>query len=178
MVEREAVRAAGDDARGLTVGEYLLTMTGDGPSLQLDAGETARRMGGIELDQYRFPDEISLLELHSPAERAAVRVGGVVHVLAVEPEPRLEAERVTRAQPARDQALRSSRLEERIPEPWGVGGIDIELEAVLAGVSGSRHGGLHAGHLAVPAVEGTKRGNVVGTHRADQLHGPGALHRE
>src|ERR1700730_11888635 len=139
MVEREAVGAAGDLAGGLAPNQNRLTVAGDRPALELDPDESPRGMLGIQPGQGGAADEVALLELDRPAERAAVWVGVVVHVLTVEAQPRLEAQRVASAEAAGGQAVGGSCLEERVPEARGIGRVDVELEAVLTRVAGSRH---------------------------------------
>src|ERR1019366_4965584 len=97
MVEREAVRPARDLAGDLATHKHGLTVARDRPPLQLDADEPPRRMLGVEPGQRGTADELALLELDGPPQRAAEGVGLVVHVLTVEAETRLEAQRVARA---------------------------------------------------------------------------------
>src|ERR1035437_10592460 len=141
MVEGEAVRPAGHLAGGLACGKHSLTVAGDRPALELDAHETPRGMSGIQPGERFAPDEIAFLEFDGPAERAAERVGVIVHVRAIETQPRLQSQRVTCAEAALDQPFRPPRLDERIPEPRGISGVDVELEAVLAGRSEERRVG-------------------------------------
>src|SRR5580700_9742315 len=139
MVEREAVRAAGDFAGGLAPGDHRLTVAGDRPALELDPHEPPRGMLGIQPGQGGAADEIALLELDGPSEGAAVRVGVVVHVLAVEAQPRLEAQRVARAEAARDQSVARAGFQERVPEGRCVRRVDVQLEAILPRVAGPRY---------------------------------------
>src|ERR1019366_3881962 len=138
MVEGEAVRPAGHLAGGLACGKHSLTVAGDCPALELDAHETPRGVSGIQPGERFAPDEIAFREFDGPAEREGERVGVIVHVLAIETQPRLQSQRVTCAEAARDQPLRPPRLDARLPEPRGISGVDVELEAVLAGIAGSR----------------------------------------
>src|ERR1039458_6611109 len=132
MVECEAVGPAGDLAGGLAADEHPLPVPGDRPPLELDADETPRRMRGIEPGERLAPDELPLLELDRPPQRAAEGVGPVVHVLPVEAQAGLEPERVACPESAGNQALRRARLEERIPQARRVGRVDVQLEAVLS----------------------------------------------
>src|ERR1022692_2378683 len=151
MIEREAVGPAGDLAGGLAPDENPLSVPGDRPPLELDADETPRGMRGIEPGQRLAPDELPLLELDGPPQRAAEGVGPVVHVLPVEAQAGLEPERVACPAPAGNQALRRARLEEGIPQARRVGRVDVEFEAVLPRIPGARHRRSDPGHPAVPA---------------------------
>ncbi len=74
-----------------------------------------------------------LVERARPAEAGRDRVGVGADVVAVKRVADLEAQRVARAEPARDDAAR----EHRVPELAGVLGHAHELAPVLAGVAGA-----------------------------------------
>ena len=73
----------------------------------------------------------------------------LVDVVAVQPHRGFEAQRVARAEAARDDVGRPARLEQRLPHAVGHVRRHEDLEAVLAGVAGARDRGAGAGHFAV-----------------------------
>ena len=95
-------------------------------------------------------DEVAAVELHHPAEARLERRGLLVEVVAVERQPRLEAQRVARAQADRLAAGGAGRLEQRVPQRGGVLGVAEDLEAVLAGVAGAGDPDRHAGDRQRP----------------------------
>src|SRR5476651_960064 len=140
-------------------------MAGDRPTLQFDADEAARRVLWIEPGKCVAPDELALLGLDGPPQRAAVRVGPVVHVLSVEAEPGFQAQGVAGTEPAGNQSVRGAGIEQCVPEAGGVRRVDIQLETVLTRISGARDGGMDPGHGRVLAVERPDVGHLVAHNR-------------
>ena len=166
-----------------TVGAVVTARRGRGgrwPAVDhLEADDLAGRALGLLAAQHVAAEERRLVPADDPAQVAFEHGGGLVHVVAVEAHRRLEAQRVARAEAARDQpvvlarparsAFHSARRELRRHE---------DLEAVLAGVAGARDGAADAGHLAVrePVVlDGPSRSTAVSdwtiAARLRPLHG-------
>src|ERR1035437_2261916 len=93
---REPDAAAGDHADLAAALAHRLAMAGDGARAQAEPDEPARWRLAQPAQRGRA-DEVTLVQLHRPAERGAGGGGGGIHVLAVQPQPRLEAQRVARA---------------------------------------------------------------------------------
>ena len=70
--------------------------------------------------------------LATPPETSLDRGALLIHVVAVEVEANLEPQRVTGSEAAGHRAL----LYQCVPYLHGAGGVDEQLEAVLAGVPG------------------------------------------
>ena len=69
--------------------------------------------------------------------------------MAVERHLGFQAQRVARAQAARFDAEFRARLQDLVPDPHGLAGRDVDLEAVLAGVAGASDARRDADNLAV-----------------------------
>src|SRR5258707_682416 len=93
----------------------------------------------VDLSFGRFPP---------PAGPGLGWVDGLVDVVAVERVLHLEPQRVARPEPDRLDPVPAPRLEERGPEPLGLAGRHVQLEAVLAGVAGAGDEAGDPGHLA------------------------------
>ena len=94
--------------------------------------------GGLLRAQRVAADEVGAVQLHDPAEARLERRGLVVEVVAVERQPRLEAQRVARAQAHGLAADGGGGLEQRGPTARAASPARAEdLEAVLAGVAGA-----------------------------------------
>src|SRR6185312_5571943 len=82
-----------------------------------------------------LPHEVALLELDQPAESCFIRRGAVVDVVAIERHSHLETQRVARAKSGWcDGAL----AHERLPHLDCSRCVEVELEAILACVTGAR----------------------------------------
>src|SRR5262249_19004124 len=122
-----------------------VTMPRDAPAGHLEAHDLAGQRLGLHLLDGRAPDEVALPHLHRPRKAGLDGVRGLVDLVAVEREARLQPQRVARAEPGRLEAERAPDLHE-LPEEAGrvVPGAE-HLDAVLARVPGA--GGGHA-HVA------------------------------
>ena len=122
--------AAALDRHALPGNRLLLHHEGDEPAL-----------GAVRLDAAEDVDALELLvERARPPEAGGDGVGVRPDVVAVQRIADLEAQRVARAEPARDGAA----LEHGVPEPDGVLAHAEELAAVLARVAGAVHHHLDA----------------------------------
>src|SRR5207248_4178397 len=88
---------------------------------------------------YRVASDERLVELLRPAEPRLYRIGGLVDVVPVQRETRLEPERVPRAEADGDDAGRRAGREQPRPDLGGPVVVDEDLEAVLARVPGPGH---------------------------------------
>ena len=77
----------------------------------------------------------------------------VVEVVAIQRQPRLEAQRIARAETDRQPAEWRGRLEQRGPQPHRVAVGASELEAIFAGVAGARGEQADACDLAAAHAE-------------------------
>src|SRR5712691_4346209 len=108
------------------------------------------------------------VELARPAEPRLDRVGGLVDVIAVEGEARLEAQRVARAQADGLDPGAGPGREQPVPDRGRVGVGHKDLEAVLARVARARQRRLGAGDAAMRHAKGRERLDVdVGLLRKD-----------
>ena len=151
-------------------------MAGDPPPRHLEAHEEAGRAGLGDAPEGVPPDEIDrLVEAHDPAEVRLVRVDRGVEVVAVQRHAGLEAQRVAGAEADRDEAVRRAGRQHRVPQLAGAGGLDEDLEAILAGVAGPGDEGRDSGDgpLGDPVV--ADPGEVEVGQRGEDLHRPGTL---
>ncbi len=121
MRDRHAEGRARGAARhhaGLALpGEDRVAVPGDPAAADDEADEaTARPLGGDPLEGRPADEVAGLVELDHPAETGVVRADGRIEVVAVERHPRLEPERVARAQPDRHQPVRSAGVEQGVPQ--------------------------------------------------------------
>src|SRR5215210_4994341 len=134
LLEGRAPGAAGDGAHGPALGHNRMPLARDSPPLDLEAHELARRALRLLRHQGVAPQEVPLVELDDPGEPRLPRRGGLVDLVPVEGHGRFQAEGVARAQPRRA----GPGLHQAPPESGRVLRIDVQLEAVLAGVAGAR----------------------------------------
>ena len=156
-------------------------MAGDAPSLEGEADGGARRALLGDPPQRVGAAEVALGELDRPAQPGAVGVDGLVHVLAVEAQPRLETEGVAGAEPGGDEPAVAPGVEQRVPELAAAVGVDVDLHPVLAGVPGARdhrRGGVDARDPCSGAPEGTQVTHLRLAERGDDVDGTGTLHRD
>src|SRR5262249_47327061 len=111
-----------------------VAMARDAALLHDEADQPAFDALGMLAGEGLTPDESASAELDHPAETGLARRGRLVDVVAVQAQPRLQAQRVARAEATRFGAGARQRFEDRA----GVGRLAEDLEAVLAGVAGAR----------------------------------------
>ena len=113
----------------------------DRPSLYGQADEFAGRSLLALARQRLAPDEVSLLPLHGPAQRRLERRRGLIDVVAVEHEPRLETERIPCSQPHRHKPVRCACLQQCAPDCRRIVPRWTNLKAVLSRVpaAGQKH---------------------------------------
>src|SRR5215469_13348317 len=99
-LERRGVGATGDLALAGGPRGHLLVGAQHAALLEQEADELARRARARERLERRAADEVALAwhEGHRPAEVRLIRLGALVHVVAVEIHAGLEAQRVARSQ--------------------------------------------------------------------------------
>ena len=174
---------AGHRAHLAAVLQDRLAVAGDGARAEAQAHEAVRRRF-LQRRQRVAPDEVALVELHRPAEATAVRVGVVVHVLAVQAQARLQPQacRARRARPAPTRAQR--RPPAAHPRAARALRVDVDLEAVLARVPGARDAldtcvgdarEREAGREERRELAQRRRALVHARQRLDDVDGPWAL---
>src|SRR5439155_4540889 len=107
LVDRRAVRPARHGPDGLAVVHHLMPVTGD-TAVHHEPHDAAARAGRLLRGDHVVADEV-LVELAGPTEPRLDRVGGLVDLVPVEREPRLETEGVTCAEPDGGEAVRLAR---------------------------------------------------------------------
>src|SRR5437764_10807839 len=107
-----------------------------------EADELSRYAPLLLPDERVAADELALRELHQPAEVRLQWRRRVVDVVSVQRHPHLETQRVARAEPRRRHA---ARTEQRLPDRRCIAIVEVQLEAVLAGVAGARDDRRRAG---------------------------------
>src|ERR1043166_1264376 len=140
-----------------------------------EADELARDSLLLLPDECIASDEVALGELDEPAEVGLEGRGGVVDVVAVERHPHLEAERVAGAESRRRHA---SRADERFPDRRRITIVEVELEAVLAGVAGAGDDARAARDDAFGEVVVADLREVAPGERLENRRRLGALERE
>src|SRR6185295_15590343 len=97
--------------------EQRITVAGYAAAGHLEADELSREPLLFDAQERVLSHEIRLFELHGPAEAGLERIRGFVDVVTVERKPRLEAQRVARAEPGGGDLETPAGLEQRSPEP-------------------------------------------------------------
>src|SRR5205807_522928 len=90
------------------------------------------------LDQRVSSDKISFVEPANPAQTSLEQGCFFVEFVAVKRVRRLEAQRVSRSEPRRDQALGFARGQQPVPHLLRFRRRKVKLKAVLSGVAGAR----------------------------------------
>ena len=122
-------------------------MAGDAAAPNGQADQLLARALGLGLLERGPADEVALLAELDHSTEARLERGRVgAQLVAVERHPGLQAQRVAGAEPDRNDAGRSARLHQGIPDAAGGGDLHEDLEAVLARVAGAGDEGRHAGH--------------------------------
>src|ERR1700694_2328676 len=149
-------KGEGDVSRGhradlLAIADHVVAVTGDAAVEHLEAHEPpsdsllAGPHDGITADEV-------LVEVEGPIQPCLERIGIGIHVVAVEAHSRFQSARVSSAQARWPYAIGLALVEQRTPEPHGIGIPAEQLEAILAGIAGPRN---HARHFRdVPLDEG------------------------
>src|SRR5690606_11390173 len=125
---------AGED-RALTRGrEHFLPVAKYAALIHHQRDQLPRDAGRLLLLQCAATDEVApLVKRHGPAEPGFVGSDGLVHVLAVQVEARLQPQGIARPQARRLDA----RVEQRLPQRWRLLRLEHDLETVFAGVAGA-----------------------------------------
>src|ERR1041385_8979114 len=110
------MRAAGDDADLLAAVDDRVSVPGDAAVDHLESDQFPARSLDLFALQHVAAVEVSLFELHDPAEVRLERRGGVIDVVAVERHLRFETQRVARAEAARFRAELDQLLHQRSEE--------------------------------------------------------------
>src|SRR5207247_8069233 len=105
-------------------------------------------------------DERSLVELHHRIESCLENRRGLVDVVAVEKQARLQAKSVAGPQPTGKKPLRRAGAKEKAEEIGRGLGRSVALESILAGVAGARHEAVRSGDRGLDAVEGADQGEA------------------
>src|SRR2546430_758391 len=177
-VDRRAVRARGDDADCAAVFLHGVAVARDGLVDHLDADQAAPYALGADFLERLAPDELAFGRLDDPPEPRFERIRRLVDVVAVEGVLHLEPQRVARPEPDQAGSVGAAGGQERFPEPHGLVGGRVELEAVLAGVTRPRDHGRHLADVAArEAVVPDGRHVAVG-EAADERLGLRPLHRD
>src|SRR6266542_1493256 len=108
------------------------------------------------------PDERSLLVPDDAFQPRLVGVALTRELVTVERHPRLEAQRVARAEAARDDADRAPRGQQRVPHLLRVHGVKRDLIPALSGVARTGDHGGNTGDRRLHRVVVGERGWVVG----------------
>src|SRR5438093_987764 len=148
---RALIKRQRNDARACAAAAdvRVVAVAGDAAVDHLEADDPPPDAARLLLPQRGGADEVVLLPADDPSEVRLERGRRLVDVVAVEAHRRLEAQRVARAEAARDDVGRSSRLENRLPHAVRRLRRDEDLEAVLASVPGARDRRADAGDFAV-----------------------------
>src|SRR5690349_10260903 len=166
------MRAARDHADAAAIRRDRGAMPGDVAGLHLETEKPALRSLGLYLLQGLATEELTFVELDSPAQTGLVGVDGLVHVVAPEAERGLEPGRVTGTQSRRQDTLARAALEDRVPDLADTLALHHDLEAVPARVARARDDRGHAGDVAVAESE---VGDVVEPLGGHQSLGLGPL---
>ena len=104
-------------------------------------------------DQGVLSDEVVLVHLYGEAQARSLWGNCVVHVVSVERHGGFHSKGVSCAQSAREDAELLAGLEDHLPQSRSVLSCGVDLESVLAGVSGP---GYHAVDVSDLAVEDSR----------------------
>src|SRR5216117_2841789 len=117
LLDRRSVGAARDMAHDRSVLRDLMAVARDA-ALDHEPGDLPLRSLGFFRGDQVAADEL-LVELARPPKSRLDRVGGLVDVVAVKREARLEAERVAGAEAYRFDAPLATGREQPVPDPGG-----------------------------------------------------------
>src|ERR1700732_2608205 len=135
----------------LAIADHVVAVTGDAAVEHLEAHEPPRESLLLGPHDGVTADEV-LVEVEGPIQSCLERIGVGIHVVAVEAHSRFQSQRVASAQARGPDAVGLALIEQRTPEPHGIGIPAKQLEAILAGIAGPRN---HARHIRdVPLDEG------------------------
>ena len=121
-------------------------------------------------------NEVVLVPADDPAQVGLEHRGCFVDIVAVQAHRGFEAQRVASAESAQRQAERLAGLYQGQPHLVGRLRRHEDLEAVLTGIAGTRHGGAHASHLAVREPVVLHRGEIDAGERLQDVERPRTLH--
>src|SRR5258706_11307580 len=135
FLQERRLRAARDETALCLADIRVVPVARDAAVQHLEAGDLPRHAGRFLRAQRGRANEVILLPADNPAEVRFERRRLVVDVVAVEAHARFEAQRVARAETARNHICRFAGLQNRLPHP--VRGLrrDKHFKAVLAGVA-------------------------------------------
>src|SRR5260221_13892164 len=125
-------------------------MAGDPAIGHLEADELARDSLLLLPLEGLAAEELPLLHLHDPAEVRFPGSDRVVDVVAVEGHLRLQAQRVARAEAARNDPLGPARFEQAAEDLLGRLRREVQLETIFPGVAGAGDERGLAEHLRRP----------------------------
>src|ERR1700674_1425752 len=173
--EGDVSRRHGPDL--LAIADHAVAVTGDAAVQHLETHQPPRESLLAGLQDGVTPHEI-LVEVEGPIQPCLERIGVGIHVVAVEAHARLQSQRVASAQARRSDAIGLALLEQRAPEPLGIGIAAKQLEAILAGIAGPRN---HARYIRDGPLD---EGIVLDTAQVgfrqplDEANCSGALHAD
>src|SRR5438552_408872 len=142
--------AARDDADGSVLRLHGGAVPGYVARLGLEPVQLASRTRGSDALEGVAADKVALVQLHRPPQARLIRIHGLVHVVAPQPERRLQPGCIAGAQAGRQHARRLAMAQDGVPCLGNPLAADEQLEAVLARVSGAGDEGVDPGHVAVP----------------------------
>ena len=141
-------------------------MAGDAAFVVGDEADELTWNPGLFLpDECGTADEVAFCELDQPAEVGLEGRRGVVDIVAVKRHPHLEAQGIAGAKPARGD---TTRPDQRLPERHRITIVEVELEAVLTGVSRTRYDRRTAGDRSLDEVIVADAGEVGLGERLEQ----------
>src|ERR1043165_1395153 len=153
QVRRGAARSDVTDALAIDVN--VLAVARDAALRDLEADELAADALLLLACERVAPREVAFAELGNPAEVGFQKRRLFGDLVAVERHACFEAERVARGQPRGQDAFGravAARVEQSVPELFGLVRRGVDLEAVLARVARARDDGGHAVNLAFAEV--------------------------
>src|SRR6185503_2856649 len=173
----DAHGAARHAARRLAARLDGMTGARDPVSVEDEPQELAPESGRLcRLDRL-LPDEIRLLEAHGPAESGLEGIRGLVDVVPIEAVAHLEAERVARAESDGPDSFRRPRLEDAVPEIERSRRTHVDLESVLARVSGAGHDRPVVAESLLERLVESERGRAISVEPGDDGFGARPLDR-
>src|ERR1700674_131081 len=177
VAEREGDVSRRHGADLLAIADHAVAVAGDAAVQHLETHQPPRESLLAGLQDGVTPHEI-LVEVEGPIQPCFERIGIGIHVVAVEAHARLQSQRVASAQARRSDAIGLALLEQRAPEPLGIGIAAKQLEAILAGIAGPRN---HARYIRDGPLD---EGIVLDTAQVgfrqplDEANCSGALHAD
>src|SRR5206468_3887501 len=138
-------------------------VAGDAPPGELEARQLPSDPALLLRSQDPRPEKVPLSQLHDEPQPGLQRRDGLVDIVSVEGQARLQPQRIASAKAARQDPVLPARLQETEPALLRIPGIEVDLEPVSPRVAGARdEGGRAADRPLVEMIRRKLRQGTIG----------------